>query len=310
MSRRNSRAQRRRIAKQQSKSFSKTRIVIAGGLIAVVLAGGALATRSYDSNEISEPDAIHSTVESENLIDKVRAGDLDSQDYIDLMVQRSPLLKNTIEEGIIAGVLYDPSIPELTNKLRGVLTGKVSEGILENLIATQMTAYPIVDGKIVAVSITPTHSLAYGIEIPSYIILPNDFLHTENPATDDEVISVLEHERRHSIDYFKPIVYPNGVTLIPEDFSSGRVSIPFNDALDETRAYYEQLEGNLRTVLVFESKNIGSDHLGNNARQYINSIKNLQLNTKTPKENEIKDAQMDEISGIVPLNLTGDVMTF
>ncbi|MBU90501.1 hypothetical protein CMO94_03070 [Candidatus Woesearchaeota archaeon] len=244
MSRRNSRAQRRRIAKQQSKSFSKTRIVIAGGLIAVVLAGGALATRSYDSNEISEPDAIHSTVES------------------------------------------------------------------ENLIATQMTAYPIVDGKIVAVSITPTHSLAYGIEIPSYIILPNDFLHTENPATDDEVISVLEHERRHSIDYFKPIVYPNGVTLIPEDFSSGRVSIPFNDALDETRAYYEQLEGNLRTVLVFESKNIGSDHLGNNARQYINSIKNLQLNTKTPKENEIKDAQMDEISGIVPLNLTGDVMTF
>lgn len=316
MPRQKSRAERRRRTKQQSKLFTKTRIAIAGSLAALALAGGVVATNLYEQNaapvttstSVVTPTA--TSVIYETLLDKVQTGSLDPETYIDEMIKRSSKLTKAIEDGIVVGVLYDPSIPELTDKLRSVLKGNVPDDRLEELITTQLENETISDGKVRKATVFPTLFVVYGIGVSRYIVLPEDLFYQNSPSTDNDVISVMEHEADHATDFFKPIAYLNGIILTREDLLSGKVSKKFFDALNETRAFYKQFDGNLRTALGIESKNFGPLFIGDNARKYIEAQENLQSYAKTPKEIAIRDAQLNEIKGIVPVEVSRDVMKF
>lgn len=264
--------------------------------VTYVATGGFGSDRSSNT-ELSIP--MH-----ENLLEQVRAGTYDPESYIDVLVSHSPKLEILIKEKVIAGILYDPSMAELEHKIRSILEGRLDSDSLETVVASTLHAPQIKDGKVKNPTVYPTHSLVYNEGIPSYIVLPEEFVSNISISTDDDAISILEHEgATHALDQFKGIAYSNGVSLTQEDIHTKRVSTHFYNALNETRAYYNEFIKILKSREGMGPGNFGQIQFGTNAGAYFKELSLLKSYAKTPKEQQILDAQLMEHRSIIPIRI-------
>jgi len=264
-----------------------------------------LDTTEQTDSELLSSSELESELDTTELTISTREGRIyqGSQD-LELIAKNSPLISSALENGVILSLEFDPSVTDLLYRHRPYLEDKFSERGMDNLESQLLESEKVYNDKFHNVTIYPTNTLTYGLQIPEYVIVPSDFFTNEISTNEDEALLIFEHEAQHANDFYYGVSYNNGLEIVGDDLRAEKNSIEFFTALIEYRAYYFELDKIFKNKVGLESLDYTDFFISHEAGLYIESYEKMFLNVRTESDAEILEAQLSDFGGITTERIT------
>jgi len=312
MPRQKSRQQKRAEAREQkAKFFIKPWVAVTGLCTAAALAIAVIATNLTQPTPVILTPTPTATLVVESLRGKVNeetysydkeAYSSAAEAYVVGLSWRNPKLRESIDKGIVAGVLYGLSPEELGDVARELSKGKLGESELEEKLQYYLNPTDEIRAHL-AKRATIVPYFGYGLEIPAMVHFPAVIF--EEGAlleTVDDLEDIADHEDKHARDFHNLVGYSDDTVVIRRSYKPYEsVSTSFLTNLLEVRASYETLNNFFLSEAGLMNANYSETYINVQAKDFYDNWHAIEDADKTDFEKLVWKLQREETPGIVPV---------